>query len=161
MKEGDVIPDQPKPDTPVPSAQGDQHQQLAGFRILLAEDGLDNQRLISFILCKHEAQVDVADNGLIACEMAQAAVESGSPYHVILMDMQMPEMDGYTATGRLRSEGFKNPIIALTAHAMSGDREKCIDAGCDEYLTKPLNKQKLLDRIIQLSPRDRLASTDA
>ena len=118
-----------------------------GERILLAEDGPDNQRLISFILNKAGLQVEVAENGRIAFEKAISAFDTGNPYRVILMDVQMPEMDGYTATRKLRSEGYEYPIIALTAHAMESERVKCLEAGCDGFDSKPIKKEHLLDLI--------------
>jgi signal transduction histidine kinase/CheY-like chemotaxis protein len=119
-------------------------------RVLLAEDGPDNQKLISMILRKAGAEVDLADNGRIAVEMALAALSAGTPYDAVLMDMQMPEMDGYQATDRLRQAGYDKPIIALTAHAMSGDRQKCLDAGCDDYATKPVDRGALLGTLARL-----------
>lgn len=121
-------------------------------RILLAEDGPDNQRLISFLLKKAGAEVTLAENGQIALERALSVLSQGhrryndrtDQYALIIMDMQMPVMDGYEATRRLRDEGYQGPIVALTAHAMAEDRQRCIDAGCDDYVTKPVDRERLL-----------------
>jgi signal transduction histidine kinase/CheY-like chemotaxis protein/integral membrane sensor domain MASE1 len=116
-------------------------------RILLAEDSPDNQVLISVLLRKAGATVTVAENGQAACELALKAREDGQPFDVILMDMQMPILDGYGATARLRAAAYDGPIIALTAHAMSSERQKCLAAGCNEYDTKPVNLQRLIKTI--------------
>ena len=114
-------------------------------RILLAEDGADNQRLVSFHLRKAGAEVEVADNGKIALAMIERASRAGKPFDLLLTDMQMPEMDGYTLASTLRRGGSSIAIIALTAHAMSEDRQKCVDAGCDDYASKPVDKALLLE----------------
>ncbi len=113
-------------------------------RVLLAEDGPDNQRLIRFQLSKLGIEVDVADNGLIAVQKFDVAEREGRPYQLVLMDMQMPELDGYAAARHLRARGWKGPIVALTAHAMAGDRERCLDNGCSDYLAKPIDRRELL-----------------
>ncbi len=116
-------------------------------RILLVEDGPDNQRLIGSVLRRAGLEVEVAANGQIGCELALFSQASGDPYDVVLMDMQMPVLDGYTAVHRLRGAGYRGPIIALTAHAMSGDRERCIGLGCDDYATKPIHRDELLRQV--------------
>ena len=113
-------------------------------RILLAEDGIDNQRLIAFHLNKAGAKVDIADNGRIALEMLDELEAAGEKYDLLVTDVQMPELDGYALARALRQRGNRIPIIALTAHAMTDDRQRCLDAGCDDYLTKPIDKMHLL-----------------
>ncbi|MBX3414521.1 MAG: response regulator [Pirellulales bacterium] len=132
-------------------------QRLDGVRILLAEDGIDNQRLITHVLCKAGAQVEVVENGKLATELvlatmpiaAKGAATLPPAFDVVLMDIQMPEMDGYAATQLLRDAGYEAPIIALTAHAMASDREKCLSAGFDDYATKPIDRDRLLQTIAE------------
>jgi CheY-like chemotaxis protein len=112
-------------------------------RVLLAEDGYDNQVLIKTFLVKAGATVTIVADGRLAVEEAMGAAAKGKPYDVVLMDMQMPVLDGYSATSKLRLLGYTRPIVALTAHAMVGDRERCEGAGCDDYLTKPVNRVQL------------------
>jgi PAS domain S-box-containing protein len=129
--------------TQAAKAVADPAVRLTG-RILLAEDGQDNQRLIAFHLRKAGATVEVADNGKIALDMIDKAAAAGTSFDLLLTDMQMPEMDGYTLARTLRERGSRLAIVALTAHAMAEDRAKCVAAGCDDYASKPIDKAALL-----------------
>jgi CheY-like chemotaxis protein len=132
------------PQGPVPTATP---SGLRG-RVLLAEDGKDNQLLIAFYLRKAGLELEIADNGQIALAMLEQAPLCGNGddrrYDLLLTDMQMPEMDGYMLAQTLRQRGNPIPIIALTANAMAEDRAKCLEAGCNDYATKPINKVQLL-----------------
>jgi signal transduction histidine kinase/CheY-like chemotaxis protein len=129
----------------------------AGCRLPLVEDGPDNQRLFSLLLRKAGAEVTLAENGQRAIDLVHAASDTGEPFDVILMDMQMPVLDGYEATRRLRAEGYARPIIALTAHAMGTDRTRCLEAGCDDYTTKPIDRTKFLEIVAKYAAhRNRL-----
>jgi CheY-like chemotaxis protein len=116
----------------------------SSLRVLLAEDNLVNQRLAVRMIEKRGHHVGVAITG----KEAVAALEKET-FDVVLMDVQMPEMDGFEATAAIREKekvsGLHQPIIALTAHAMKGDREKCLAAGMDGYLTKPVRSQELYE----------------
>ncbi|MEX1042503.1 MAG: ATP-binding protein [Pirellulaceae bacterium] len=130
-------------------------RKLPPMRILLVDDGETNRELISLILRDAGATVVTAENGKQGVEL-----EIEQSFDLILMDMQMPVMDGYTAARTLRLRGCEKPIIALTAHAMRGDRKKCVDAGCTSYLSKPVQIDDLLQAVYQFAselPEDRLA----
>jgi PAS domain S-box-containing protein len=118
-----------------------------GCRILLAEDACDSQRLLSLYLRKAGGEVEVVEDGLAACEQALAADAAGRPFDVILMDVQMPVLDGYAATARLRAAGYSRPIIAVTAHAMVGERQRALAAGCNDCATKPIDRNALIEVI--------------
>jgi CheY-like chemotaxis protein len=115
---------------------------LRGARVLVVEDGEDNARLATFSLERAGAEVERACHGQEAVDLVRA----GAEFDVILMDIQMPIMDGYEATRLLREEGCTTPIIAATASVLLADRDQCIDAGCDGFLPKPYKRAELVEQ---------------
>ena len=113
-------------------------------RVLLAEDGPDNQRLITHILGRAGVTLDIVGDGLSALSAVEGAESNSLRYDVILLDMQLPGLDGYGVVRTLRGGGYSGRVVALTAHAMAGDREKCLSAGCDDYLSKPFDPADLV-----------------
>jgi len=122
-----------------------QRIRLDGQSILVVDDGETNRKLIRLVLARAGVNVELAENGLEAVEIGRSV-----NFDLILMDMQMPLMDGYTAAMRLRESGCECPIVALTASAMRGDAERCLAAGCSDYLTKPINPERLVEKIAQI-----------
>jgi CheY-like chemotaxis protein len=130
---------------------------LSGYRVLVAEDGVDNQRLIAFHLRRAGAEVRLVVNGIEALqamgldrpgdEIERRSIDE--EFDLIVTDMQMPFMDGFELTRRLRAVGVDIPILALTAHAMSSDAEKCLDVGCNEHLSKPFDQTRLIQSCLR------------
>ncbi len=124
---------------------------LAGLRVLVVDDGPDNVRLFGLLLTKAGAQVESAPDGHEGVEAACAAEREGRPFDIVLMDVQMPRLDGYQATRLLRERGYMRPIVALTANAMAGDRQRCLAAGCTHYLSKPVDRRLLVETCRRVS----------
>ena len=113
-------------------------EQLRGLRVLLVEDNDLNQQVASELMADAGIRVEIAENGAVA-----VAKVAGGDYDLVLMDMQMPVMDGVTATHRIREQGWTRPIIAMTANAMAADRDRCLAAGMNDYLAKPIDPDEL------------------
>jgi CheY-like chemotaxis protein/anti-sigma regulatory factor (Ser/Thr protein kinase) len=145
--------------TPVASGAGSQAEATVkvpdrlGGRVLVAEDNAPNRRVIAAHLKKAGVDVVVASNGEAAVEQVFEASREGRPFDVILMDMHMPVLDGYEATRRLRAGGVRTPIVALTAHAMPHDREKSLDLGCNDHISKPFDWEILARMIAKHTAR--------
>jgi len=121
---------------------------LEGLRVLLVEDSPTNRNLFVFLLEREGIQLGIACDGREALAEVERANAADEAYDVILMDMQMPVLDGYSAAAELRRRGETTPIIALTAQAMVGDRERCLAAGCTAYVPKPVDRRMLLCEIL-------------
>jgi CheY-like chemotaxis protein len=118
---------------------------LYGKRVLMVDDSIDNQIIIRIYLSAAGAMVEVADNGHQAVELLQAHA-----FDAVLMDIQMPVMDGYQALAAARKIGYGGPIVALTAHAMKDERERCLAAGFNDYLSKPVDRHRLVKHLVSL-----------
>lgn len=121
---------------------------LDGISVLVVDDAPDNRLLVSRFLTLAGAVAEMAGDGLEGVEKALRG-----NHHVVLMDIQMPGLDGYEATRKLRSCSYSTPIIALTAHAMKEERDRCLEAGCNDYLTKPINRLVLLQEVFNYAQR--------
>jgi len=140
VRAAEVAPDE-VPETAPQFEPGVETAPARSLRVLVADDNLVNQRLLSRVLEKCGHRITLVGNGSEAVDAAR-----GGGYDAILMDVEMPEMDGLAATALIRSaeaRGHRVPIIAMTAHAMSGDRERCLQAGMDDYLSKPISTREL------------------
>ena len=145
-----------RPDGATPAAEPDAGPQFnLECNILLVEDGAANARFFSTIFTKSGARVTVEENGQLAVNRLLTTSPGSKPsycdledpFDIILMDMQMPVMDGYEATVRLREAGYDGTIIALTGHTKAYDRQKCLAVGCDDYITKGVSREELLKTI--------------
>jgi CheY-like chemotaxis protein len=143
----EIVVEEVPHDLPDPRDRVEATKPRLDCRVLLAEDGHDNQRLIRHMLQAAGAEVEIAENGDAAVQKAWEAHAKNDPFDVILMDVQMPVLDGYQATSTLRARGYEGPIIALTAHAMAEDRDKSRKYGCDGYVSKPVDWNALLEMI--------------
>lgn len=133
--------------SPEPCETPLEHDHLKGTRVLIVDDSADNLNLISRILQKYGAWVETAGNGREGVTKALA-----HPFDVVLMDLQMPVLDGYSATQQLRARRFLKPIIALTAHALPENRHKCLSLGCTDHLPKPIQPKDLVRTIAKYIP---------
>lgn len=135
----------PKPPSQKPSVR------LDSVKILVVDDSVDNQLLISKVLAMAGAEIDTADNGEKAIQLVHQ-----KSFDLLLVDLQMPVLDGYETTSRLRKEGFEMPIIALTAHALKEIRQRCLNSGFDDFITKPVDRLALINKIAEFIKKPQL-----
>ncbi len=146
LSSAQTLPDQQA----TPMAAPTLHSDLQGRRILIVEDGPDNLALLSRIVAKAGATIRDAGDGLAGVEIVKAALDHREPIDAILLDMQMPVMDGYTAARQIRQLGYTGPIVAVTADNTDRARVNTIAAGCDACLTKPIHRRELVNLLQQL-----------
>jgi len=137
-------------EAPLPAPADSQARTFEG-RALVVEDVAVNRRLICRLLTKAGLEVEEAENGQVGFEKAMESLAHGRPFDVVFMDLQMPVLDGYDATRRLRDQGYPGPIVALTAHTMPEERERCLAAGCDAFATKPIDRRAFMDLLASLA----------
>jgi len=152
--ENQVSSDNPEPATMYQQNSNTEQTSFSG-RVLVAEDVRTNQVLIKLLLERLGLEVTLVEDGKQAVDKAL-----NEDFDLILMDIQMPNMNGYKATGMLREKGIATPIVALTAYAMKGDDKKCLEAGCDNYLCKPIDRVKLIQLISKYIPSTTESSGD-
>lgn len=129
---------------------------LSGLRILLVDDSEDNRKLLAHFLKGAGADVVLANDGQQAIDSIKKEMASGGRFHVVLMDMQMPVCDGYEATRRARDMGYLGSIVALTAHSMAEERGRCIAAGCDDFINKPIERTMLCSTVLNWAHRQHI-----
>lgn len=143
---------QPAKDKEDPAARAD----VENLPVLVVDDNATNRLILKEMLTGWRMNPTVVESGAAALDELKKAHDEARPYALALLDCQMPEMGGFEATAELRrreqATGRRLPVIALTAHAMKGDRERCLEAGMDGYLPKPIQAQKLYEEIERLAP---------
>jgi PAS domain S-box-containing protein len=136
--------------SPADTVTGDRKPTYLTCHVLVVDDRRDIRFLSKHILTKSGATVDECEDGLLAVQYITGCLASGTCPDLILLDMQMPNLDGYSTAKRIRTLGYTGPIIALTADAMQGDMNKCLEAGCNDYLSKPIDKGALLQKVAEM-----------
>lgn len=155
---GDRLDDDGTVSGPVPGPRRNLAN-IQGTRVLLVEDNDINQQVAAELLVDAGCVVTIAENGKVAVEKARAQMATGTAFDIIFMDVQMPVMDGFQATAEIRKLGFLHPIVAMTANAMEGDRERCLAADMNDHVAKPIEPEHLWDALIRwVKPRTAVAA---
>jgi two-component system CheB/CheR fusion protein len=140
-----------EPDNEVEIRTAASNNQRLNCRVLVVDDRRDVRFLSKTLLTRAGAEVEEAEDGLHAIQRFESDPNAAKSIDLILLDMQMPRLDGYQTAARLRQLGFDKPIVALTADAMQSDMSRCIEAGCNEYLSKPIDNAKLIETVTRLT----------